>query len=513
MRSLWYKGRYLAAALAVVFFIGYLPPKDTLGAEAGAETSASESQESSEADDGEWNKAIPVSKIEDLMDCYEKAEKTPVTIKLMQDIIINYPVEWKQTKNPVTVITGEKVDPKLVNRPPYYSLQVVKGGKLTIDNLKLKIKGPDQVIVVESEGSLILSNGEIQLYEDGREAVIIKQGGIYQNQGSGFQIKGTVRNDNTEIPDPTQPTVTEPETTQAPVTKPSEETICQLTTELISVDSQIAEIRISIPEVPHDTKEIYVYYSKNKEVWKKVYWLDDSVAGDPKEVENFVTEMQRVPPYMYIPYEHIFEEYGVQDKIYLKVQIIGPTRTGMSTVSELNFKDSSPSAAGSAGNLGSGSRYTYGGGSGFAGSYGSMGSNTGAGSIESSSADEGLPTIFLSRTAPYWASSQADETGLMTQSRNHEEENTPQMSDSQDEIETSPFEESSSLLEEYRREEGVLGNGGVQWGAGKPEAEAIQPYAEEEQKKSPAAVIILLGVLFLLIIGSVVWSRMRKKKN
>lgn len=520
MRHLWYRGRYLAVALAAAFFIGSLPTGELMAAQPETGVSSSAEPESTTADSGEWEKAVPVSKVEELMEAYKKADKEPVTLKLVQDLVINYPVEWQQTKYPVTILTGEQTNPKLVARQPFYMIQIIKGGSLKIDNQKLLVKGPGQVIVVEKEGALIPVNGEIRLYEEGREGIIIKQGGIYQNQIQVFPMNCTVKNDNIEIPDPTQPTTTQPETTQAPVTKPSEEIICLLTTDVISVDSQIAEIRLSVPEVPHDTKEVYIYYSKDKEKWEKVYWLDDTVAGDPKEVKNFVTEMQKVPPYTYIPYEHIFEEYGVQDKIYLKVQIIGPTRSGMSTVADVNLKDHKISGSGTSGVKKNTGGSTYSGGfSGFSGTYGGSGGGSGTGTTESSGAEDGLPVIFLSRTAPYWldvsraaesslAAAGGEGKGLVT--------STEETGGTQEETETSPYEESSSLPEEHMQE-GDTGEGGVQWGAGDsglggPEQDNGQFNAEEEQK-NPAIVILLLGAVFLLIIGAVVWSRTKGKKN
>lgn len=408
MRNIYrYKGVWIAAVViaSVMCTSGF----GAMAEETSTQATSSSQAETTKAPEKEES-AIPVGKLDEITRLYQRAVKgEDVTVKLTSDIIVDRPEEWKGTKGKFKIITGEALKKQALNQPVSYVFRVVKGGSLTIENPNLTVTGTGPVIVVESEGNLIPVSGEIILYEPGQQAaVLVKKGGVMSMSGGDFKMNGTVSNENDQQEDPTKPTVppvTEPETSPGVVTKPAQEPFCTLTADLISVDKEIAEIRLSVPELPYDTKEVYIYYSKNQESWEKVYWLDHEAAGEPKEVKNFVTEMQKVPPYTYIPYEHIFEEYKWQDKIYLRVEVVGPTKGGMTTVVEVKLKDGSflgGNNSSSGQSMGSGSghgNYSYGG---YGGSYGGSGGGQQDNTTESQD-DKGLPVIYFSGTAPYWA--------------------------------------------------------------------------------------------------------------
>ena len=509
------KYRYAAIIAAAVFLV-LRPPYMTSFA---AETSA-EAETETETTKAAKEEPVLISTCQELKSWYEKADKGPVSLKLSSDLIVNIPLELGQKRYKVEIITGEPVDKtKQTQAPPQaFSIRIVAGGKLTLDHPLLTITGPGPLIVAEEKGELLAVRGTLETSDKAGTAIQIKKGGLYSRIGKELQVTGLVMDENSEEPTkPTEPPVTAPETTPEAV-KPSEEVFCVLTADLISVDKQIAEIRLSVPELPHNTEEVYIYYSKNQEKWEKVYWLDDEVAGDPKEVKNFVTEIQKVPPYTYIPYEHIFEEYGWQDKIYLKVQVIGPSRTGMSTVVEVDLKEGPVSESGSSlggGHLGN--NYSGGGsygGGGYSGYGGLFGGGSGGSASDSSGAGEEknkLPVIFLSRSSPYWEAARqaASAASAAPETKQEEAASLPSIPESGQEGENPP-EESSPFEESLVTGGQEMQQNQVVWednGAGQPMSG--QEAVEEGKKGGWAAAGIL--VLILAAVGIVICVRKKKK--
>lgn len=132
---------------------------------------------------------------------------------LGEDIIIDRPITLSQT-------SGQK-DLGAIE----YVICIKAGGKLTLNNSKFSIQGPDTVIVVESGGQLLLQQGAIYTAPKSHSIVVEKGGKVIKSaafllDGGGILDKNQ-SNELPAVPDPTpvpEPTPPPPDEVLRPIT-------------------------------------------------------------------------------------------------------------------------------------------------------------------------------------------------------------------------------------------------------------------------------------------------------
>lgn len=154
-----------------------------------------------------------ISSLEDLVQWHNGLSDVNEWPVLREDIIINRPITLSETPGQKDLGAIEHV------------IRITAGGKLTLNNSKLSIQGPDTVIIVEPGGQLLLQHGAIYTAPNSHSIVVEKGGKMIQS--AAFLLDGGQifdKNQSNElpvVPDPTpvpEPDPQPPDAVLRPIT-------------------------------------------------------------------------------------------------------------------------------------------------------------------------------------------------------------------------------------------------------------------------------------------------------
>lgn len=147
----------------------------------------------------------PVTKIATLDELQQWYNTPGNGLALMtRDIDVNKLIELKPTNGSKGIQSYNWADGN------GYTLRVLQGATLVVENPKLELGGEKQIVTVESGGTLVLRQGVIFAGKgEGETAVVVHSGGKI-NKASGFQLVGNIQDENLVPP---------PENSESPDTR------------------------------------------------------------------------------------------------------------------------------------------------------------------------------------------------------------------------------------------------------------------------------------------------------
>lgn len=288
-----------------------------------------------------------VGNLQELQDWYQDNTARPAeNCRLTEELVIDRPVT-------LGAASGRKNIGAIA-----YNIRIAAGGNLVIDNPLTSIMALGGTIVVEAGGRLELIRGAV--YPGTQPpTILVRQGGalIYsgdflldavsiswegKEENPGEEPDNSIKppdNDGGEDVSPdTGNSGDGPDSTENPPQSPTPGPVSDLSGRVVSISSiGITMIQLAFSAVPEDVSAVYVHYSNDGMHYKKGTWEKREDDGDFIPCENF----QELPGGVAGGEGTTYLVYRTEsraDRLWLKLEIEGSVKQGMSNVIVLERK-------------------------------------------------------------------------------------------------------------------------------------------------------------------------------